>query len=83
MDADPGHPYTSMLVVTVEEDVEAWPGQYVARRQWLHRDGQRTLEMDPIGVATDLGALHPQIPSGLVRVPRGPDDPPQVVETWI
>lgn len=83
MDADPGHPYTSMLVIVVEQDVEEWPGQYVARRQWLHRDGQRTPEGDPIGVASDLGSLHRHIPSCMVRVPRDPDDPQRTVETWI
>ena len=83
MDADPGHPYTSMLVVVVEENLNAWPGQYVARRQWVHRDGQRTLEADPICVASDLGGLQSHIPSCLVRVPRYPDDPPHVVETWV
>ena len=34
-------------------------------------------------LAGTLGALHAQLPLGLVRSERQPSDPPEIVETWV
>jgi hypothetical protein len=78
-----GHPYTSMCVVVVLDRPEGFPDRFVARRHWVHRDDQVTVDPDPLAVAVDLPALRGLLPAGLVRVARAASDPPDVVETWV
>ena len=78
-----GHPYTSMCVVVVHDSPEDFPNQFVARRQWVHRDDEITIDRDPVAIARNLPALRTLIPEGMVRVARTTGDPPNVVETWV
>ena len=72
-DAVRTHPLAAWVIVRDQID---YPGNLVAR---LVSD-----QLTPYVLLADtLGALHTQLPLGLVRSERQPSDPPEIVETWL
>jgi hypothetical protein len=72
-DAVRTHPLAAWVIVRDQID---YPGDLVARLV--------TDQLTPYVLLADtLGALHAQLPPGLVRSERQPSDPPEIVEIWI
>lgn len=69
-------------IVVIYENPSDYPGKFVARRQWAGRGGV-LLEPGPLIVGDSLTEVRGVIPDGMVRLPRDPNDEPQIVECWI
>lgn len=59
------------------------PGVEFAARQALIGPGGITRITERLVIAPTLEALRDQLPPGLVRMDRHPDDDPVIVEIWI
>ena len=72
-DAVRKHPLAAWVIVHDQVD---YPNDLVARLV--------TDQFTPyVLVADTLGALHAQLPPGLIRSERQPSDPREIVETWV
>lgn len=72
---------SGLSIWTVYDKPADFPTMYVARRWEV---------VGPVLVATnealfayELERLRDQLPPGLIRLPRNPNDDPVIVETWL
>lgn len=70
----------SLHIWIIYESPEDFPGLFVAREWW--QVGAEPYASDNIFTATTLQGVRDQIPQGLYRMPRHPEDVPHVVESW-
>lgn len=72
IDANRTHVLFAWIVL---HDIPEHPGKYIAR---FATDRPTIYVM----VAETLAGIHEQLPAGLDRSPRRPNDPPDIVEVW-
>ena len=70
-----------MDIWTVYQSPDDYPGKFVARRFDI-RPGESRPTQDYL-IAETLESLRLQMPPGLTRVPRHPNDLPTIVEVWL
>jgi hypothetical protein len=71
-----------MRLFTVYWNPSDYPGCYVVR-EWVTVDGKPMPAVVPHAVTSDLDSARQTIPAWAVRLARGVDDDPVIVETWI
>jgi hypothetical protein len=72
-----------LVMYTVFDRPRDFPQCFVIRRFFI--TGAPEPEPDTIAYAVGptLDCVRRQLPAGLYRIPRQPEDEPQIVETWI
>ena len=70
-----------LVIWTIYWSPTDYPGEYVARAHIVGR--KRSGATKYIRRGSTLQSIHDQLPIGLVRFPRSPDDEPQIVESWM
>lgn len=71
-----------MKLYVIHESPTDYPGRFVVRR--LRVTATRSLVYaKPHAVTTSLAEARASIPLGLFAMPRDPEDPPSIVETWL
>jgi hypothetical protein len=76
----PGNLSEYLQMWTVYEKPKDYPDAFVAR---LHLVGKKASgPTDQAFFGPSLENVRAQLPEGLVRMPRMPEDEPQIVEVW-
>jgi len=70
-----------LAIWVVTWNTSDYPHQAVIRPQCVDGDGIHILGQVLVGESLD--AVRDQLPEGLVRMERHPDDELQIIETWI
>jgi len=71
-----------LIVYAVFDHPMDYPTEFIVRRQLVY-PGRFTIEPDVWCHAQSLEAARASIPSGLVRLPHQPQDPPFLTESWL
>jgi len=75
------HLSTGLVIWTVYENPSDYPGKFVVRA-WEAING-KPVPREDCTVSDTLDKARASVPEGLVRMDRGDDDDPCIVETWI
>jgi hypothetical protein len=71
-----------LSIWTVYRRPDDFPEHFVARRHEV-KVGGKLVVTDEILIADTLDGVRAQLPPGLHRIVRQPDDKPSIVETWL
>lgn len=71
-----------LRIVVIYENPTDHPGKFVAREQWAGA-GAILVGGAPLIVADSLTEARSVVPDGMIRLPRNPEDEPQIVECWL
>lgn len=69
-------------IVVIYHNPSDYPGKFVARRQWAGA-GTVTVDPEPLIVGDSLTEVRAIVPASMTRIPRDPNDEPQIVECWL
>lgn len=70
----------NLVMFTIYDHPRDHPNSWVVRR-WVVR--RLACRPDEMRLAGSLEEARDLLPPGVTRLPRGPDDDPRIVETWL